>query len=70
MLVKNQKLYFVMTIPLRRSNLRELMYRGILTVELKVKILNNLKPIVNDERNNHGDLKVVLLSISFYFLSF
>ena len=55
-----------MVLPLRRSNLRQMMEKGHLTFELKSEVLKQLKPIVSDsycQKSNHGDLKVILLFV-------
>ena len=68
MIIKSKKLYFVMILTLRKSNLRDMMDRGILTLDLKSEVLKKLKPLVNDNLSNHGDLKVFILSNFFLFV--
>ena len=68
MIIKSKKLYFVMILTLRKSNLRDMMDRGILTLDLKSEVLKKLKPLVNDNLSNHGDLKVFILSSLFLFV--
>ena len=44
-------------LPLHKESLRDMVQRGSVNNQIKIKVLRSLIPIVADDRNSHGDIK-------------